>query len=646
MVKKNRQESFFGIHFDFHAMPKETVGRVFRPDIVAKMLDEVRPDFVQCDTKGHAGLSSYPTKVGNRADIIENDILKMWRDLTEERGIALYGHHSGLYDMKVASIHPEWAVTDENGNVSSEFISPFSPYVDEILIPQLIELANEYRLDGAWIDGECWATRVDYSKYATSKYFKCTGKNPPKSSESGYEDYREFCRQGFRDYVKRYVTAIKTYNPNFQITSNWLYSAYMPEKAEIPVDFLSGDYMPSNSVASARHNGRCLLSRKLTWDLMAWGQNAIPCSWTTNNRSTKELAQHCQEAAIVISLGGGFQFFNIMYGGGGTLQEWAIPMWKKVSEFCRERQRFCHKAEPVHQIGIIYPNEKTDLKMPQLYDCCYKSYISLCGWIDALQDNQLFAEVLMESELTGDSLNSFEVIVVPSTATLDIKSVNLIKKYVYDGGRLILDSISAQFFKDIIGADIINTNKKIIYLSSNKTLASIEALCVDFTLTKANVTGYYYKNNYFDENKSPASFVCKYGKGMVTTFCFDFGNTYPQNITTTIRDFCKNQILLAGFSPLVEVSGSCYVDVTIMEKDSMLLINLTNYAGAHNVEGVRGYSEIPSIGPLSVKIKSQHKPKKIYIEPQHKLCDFAYNNNFAVVKIEQLKIHCIIVVES
>lgn len=66
-----RENAFFGVHFDFHAMHGQAVGEDFRPDVVAKMLDELKPDFAQCDTKGHEGLSSYATKAGTQADEIK-----------------------------------------------------------------------------------------------------------------------------------------------------------------------------------------------------------------------------------------------------------------------------------------------------------------------------------------------------------------------------------------------------------------------------------------------------------------------------------------------------------------------------------------------------------------------------------------------
>ena len=60
---KKRKDSFLGIHFDFHSRGDKPVAPELGYDVAAKMLDEVKPDYVQIDTKGHPGFSSYPTKV-------------------------------------------------------------------------------------------------------------------------------------------------------------------------------------------------------------------------------------------------------------------------------------------------------------------------------------------------------------------------------------------------------------------------------------------------------------------------------------------------------------------------------------------------------------------------------------------------------
>ena len=87
----------------------------------------------------------------------EKDPLKLWREVTEKNHVALFMHFSGVIDMKVVQQHPDLAIIQANGERSKQNVSFFSPYLDTYMIPQLKELSRDYKVDGAWIDGECWA---------------------------------------------------------------------------------------------------------------------------------------------------------------------------------------------------------------------------------------------------------------------------------------------------------------------------------------------------------------------------------------------------------------------------------------------------------------------------------------------------------
>ena len=50
-----------------------------------------------------------------------------------------------------------------------------------------------------------------------------------------YEEYRDFCRRQFFRYVSRYLDAVHEKYPQFQIASNWIYSARVPQPAVLPV---------------------------------------------------------------------------------------------------------------------------------------------------------------------------------------------------------------------------------------------------------------------------------------------------------------------------------------------------------------------------------------------------------------------------
>ena len=644
-MRKKRAESFIGIHFDFHAMPGQTVTEVVRPELIERLLDAAKPDFVQCDTKGHPGLSSYPTEVGNRAEIIREDPLAMWRRITAERDIALYAHHSGLYDIKIAEQHPDWAVENADGSINKEYLSPFSPYADEVLIPQIKEMYDKYHIDGVWVDGECWGLFLDYGKYATEAYLKETGKAPARIGEDGYEEYREFCREGFRKYVDKYVKALHEYAPDMEVTSNWFYSAYMPEPVSTKVDFLSGDYSCSNALESARYHARCLAARDMTWDLIMWGHNAIPCSWKTHNRSTKELTQYCHEAASTIAHGGSFLFFNIIYRGGGVIQEWMIPTWTEVAKFCRERQEVCHHAKPVKEIAILYNEAKTAQNAPNLYSVGYPELQSVRGWIDILQDSGLNSSVIYEYQL-GDKLYDFPVLVVPAVKKLRADSIANICDYVKRGGKLIADAASLKFFEQLTGIGIASSEQRLIYLDGDGALAAAETPFSYLCGEGAEVCADAYDINIYDSEKYIGAMKKNVEDGCAVALAVNLGDVYNKNQSTAIRNFAKQIVGATGFVPTVNVSGesSDYVEVVLTEKNGKLLVNLLNVAGPQAIAAVRSYGQIPPLYDITVTVNVASEPKSVKALPEGEL-EWSYSDGKVTAKLSKLKIHTCIQIE-
>ena len=122
---------FFGLHFDFHAAEEE-VGTRTVPEDIEWYINEAKPDFIQCDSKGHEGNSSYPTKVGYQAPNIKSDNLRVWSDVAKKTNTPLYVHYSGVWDGRYVEAHPEEAVVNENGE-SRGRASLFGRYCDDLL---------------------------------------------------------------------------------------------------------------------------------------------------------------------------------------------------------------------------------------------------------------------------------------------------------------------------------------------------------------------------------------------------------------------------------------------------------------------------------------------------------------------------------
>lgn len=273
---KRRKDCFFGIHSDFHAIPKEglVIGATLNESDIREICECLKPDFVQIDCKGHPGLASYPTKMSNAMPSFKVDPLMLWRKVTKEYGIGLYCHFSGVYDEKYCREHPEDAVLNADGNYESAVL-PFSKYYDEYFIPQISELAENYNIDGVWIDGDCWSVKLDYRPETLSEFELQTGidlggKAPKNFGDPYYYEYLEFTRERFRKSLRHYTDILHQKHPELQICSNWAFSDHMPEKVCANVDFLSGDLSPINAVNSARYAGRMIAQQNMPWDLMSW----------------------------------------------------------------------------------------------------------------------------------------------------------------------------------------------------------------------------------------------------------------------------------------------------------------------------------------------------------------------------------------
>lgn len=637
--KLRRADCFFGIHFDLHATEDiDNAGETLTPAMIDTFLTKVRPDFIQIDCKGHPGISSYPTKAGNPVKGFQKDPLKLWREITEKNKVGLYMHYSGVWDGKAATDHPDWAVVKASGEKSVQKMSFFSPYVDKILIPQLKELSSEYHVDGAWIDGDCWAVELDYSEKAIQGWTQKTGFSevPRKKEDSNYQQYLEYTRGLFREYMRKYVDAIHEFDPKFQITSNWSYSSLMPEKVTNNVDFLSGDVTPQNGVFRSAFEARCLAPQGKPWDLMAWGFSWNGDKMPMSNKSTIQLKQ---EAAEIMAMGGGVQFYY-QQNRDLSLKPWLANTLSELAVFCRERQKFCHKAKAVPQIALLFPTVSYQNNASSPYS---GSTAKLQATLYALLDNQLPVEILMEHHLKG-KMNQYPLIVIPECNYIESSLLNEFRTYVQNGGNLlVIGSEAAGIFARELGIQSANTSEeKVAFISAANRLGSIRSPLFEVKLTSDTkvISNFYNSNDYLDKSKTIASSVRPFGKGKIAAVYFNAGSSYSQFKTPVIRDFIAETITELDPETLVEVSGSHLVHVAVNKLNHKTFINLINVAGEHTNQSAIGYDQVPVLTDISVHLSG--KPAKIILQPEGKVLDFTFANGKTKVVVPKLEIHSIL----
>jgi len=638
-----RADSYFGLHFDFHAgMDCTEIGKNTTRRMIENVILQTQPDYIQIDCKGHPGLSSYPTKVGNPAPGFVGDPLRLWRDVTAEHGVALFMHYSGVWDSEAIRRHPDWAVVNADGSRNKNATSFFGPYADQLLIPQLRELAGDYGVDGAWVDGECWASQPDYGKAALKAFQAETRISdvPRKPGDPHWFAFLEFNREAFRKYLRYYIGEVKKTHPDMQLCSNWAFSDHMPEPVCATVDWISGDYTPEDAVNSARLSARYLVHQGKPWDLMAW---SFARRFTRPGGSRQKwTAQLQREAAVVLAQGGGFQFYYNQRRDG-SIREEHLPVMANVAKFCRARQAICHHAMPVPQVALLYSTASHYREINGLFN---RDLSRVQGTLQALLESQQVVDVVSEHQLQG-RMSDYPLIVIAECNYLQPAFKRDAVDYVKNGGNLlIVGPRAASLFASELGVALGQTQHAPRYLACAGAMTITQDMTQAVQLdANARPVGKLHVSDDPGSAAQAAASITPLGKGKIAATYFSFSRGYLAHRSPQAKAFLNDLARKLFPTPKVEVRGSSHVDVSVNRLKEKLTVNLVNTSGAHWDRANPLFDSIAPVGPLSVTIRTPGKPSKVTLEPGAQTVPFEYRDKQIHLTVPALEIHRVIVVQ-
>lgn len=656
---KKRKDSFWGIHCDYHAQPwMGTVGKTLTEDDIRLICRELKPDFWQIDCKGHFGYASYPTELGNAMPDFAFDTLEMWRKVTEEENVALYMHYSGVWDEKYCREHPEAGFMNADGSLHKTCTYRGSTYVDDILIPQLSELAEKYRVDGIWVDGECWASQPDYHPETIEAFQKETGidlqgKVPKSAEDPYYEEFRDYNRELFRRYVRYYVDKLHEKYPDLQIASNWLFSIHVPEQVSANVDFLSGDNMPYDSLFTARYVSRYMPQQNIHWDIMGMGQRYA-------KKGMVELlplhpTQVMQQAAAVISLGGAFQVgLSQLFDGSPNMVN--LLSLKPVGEFMRAREPFCFKGKVIPQAAMFLSTHDRYLENKELFDL--GEVDGKRGLTALLCDSGQSFEIVSEHSLK-ENAGRFKMIVIPETIKeLGDETVAILLRYAEEGGSLLLTGTNTcRIFADAgapfdVGeiednlpegrflAQQNHPKDQRVWYTDGKALGGVmypvRILPYGEYETAAQLC-YSIKTE-----KHPFAVIMSYGKGKIAAVGADIGKQYNVGSQYLHRDLIK-AIASKLYNPMVRIESALgHLEMVCLEKNGRLMLQLVNGNGNHNNINCATEDFIPPVLDITLSAEMSEIPQKLVLQPEGREIPFEIRNGRIYFDIDRVYIHNVV----
>ena len=643
---KRRSDSAFGLHFDFHASPAPgiVVGATLKEEDIREICQLIKPDFIQIDCKGHPGWASYPTECENPMPDFAFDTLALWRKVTKEEGVALYMHYSGVMDYRYCENHPEDVVMNADGSPAKGITRTMGfAYADKLLIPQFKELAGKYGVDGVWVDGECWGTCADFHPETVAAFEKETGidlggKLPATREDPYYDEYRDFCRELFRRYVRHYVDAIHAEYPDFQIASNWAYTDHMPEAVSADVDYLSGDFNPWNSFNVARYAGRAIAQHNHTWDLMAW--NFRSQNGSKPSGVPKHPVQIMQEAATVLAVGGGFQNYITQYKDGSPRME-QIRRMKPVADFIRAREPYCFRGKAEHEAVILLSQYDRAKEAGNLYARSgYERTVGLTAlFCDAAQSVEIAGEFTLK-----DHCDQYKLIAIPELAYgLEEDMIRQLLTYAENGGSLLLTGKNtARIFQNYLPYTVDTDDRSNQWRWVSLDHEEVGMLKDAHGITAENAQTVVWYGDQEKETTVPGGVILPWGKGKIAVLAADIGYQYGDCVQFIHRNIVK-AFCNALYTPLAKVEKAVgNVEMVILNKDGKQCIQLINGNGNHASTAAATEDFLPPVLDIALTIRCDKKPEALVLQPAGKTLDFTWEDGIASVTVDRVDIHEIV----
>lgn len=643
---------FFGLHYDLHANAGDTeLGRELTHEHLRERLQRVKPDWVQCDCKGHAGYTSWPTRIGSTSPGVVKDGLRIHRDVTRELGIKLGMHYSGVWDSRAIELHPEWARIDAQGQADKDSTCPLSAYTDELQIPQMLELIDSYDVDGFWVDGENWASRPCWCERCTAEYGRRTGTTaiPQRAGDDGWDAWLAFHRDLFVAHVTKYADAVHRRKPECMVCSNWMYTVRQPDAVTAPVDYISGDYDHAWGPNRAAIEARVIDGRGMSWDLMAWGFTKTGTMQDNPPWTMKPLPHLQQEVAEVVALGGAIMVYN-QPQRTGWLTGWHQDLLGEVAAFCRARQDTCWKSTTVPEAAVLHHHAHFYAHNDPLFNYG-QSARPVEGALHALLETQRSTDILTEDGALA-RMQAYKLVIVPEQTRLSAALVAALQAYAAAGGHVIMSGAHlARDYPGLVGAT--PRGEPVadgVYLPVDGRAVSVSPGWQPVTPAEGTeVWTTLLRGQEPEKDTSDEASVTRRGVGDGTIVGIhgpifgDYGiGHYPD-----VRRFIAGLIDRLGVRWTATVEAPPRLELILRQKDGRLLVNLVNRGAAETLSPQRVIVEdLLPVENVVIHIHRDAQPVAVSVVPDGTAMNWSFADGMLEVRLPRVEIHTVVVIEE
>lgn len=641
------------VHMDFHTpeFPADAIKRFDAGEFIST-LKQANINVAVFFTKCHHGNAYYDATVGHKHSGMSGDMFGEQIAEARRQDIKVIAYYSVGWDERAAKEHPDWGFVGKDGKPAYwthwQWLCVNTPYVSELILPQLKEVIEKYRPDGLWLDilsGGC------YCKVCQKKYQAMYGKNLLTDDS----DYVDFVNKSKMEFLKRVSQMAKPLDKDIMISGNGvgdfgstresveyadyltIESGYAPEPGEGALDTLLKCKYAQNFDKTLE-----ICTTRFTHSWAAWG-DLKPL-----NHMKLQFAEAIANGAVINC---GDQAYP-----DGTLEKAAYQAIGKAFEFVLQREKYCIGARSIPFIAVL-SNELNDTVKGIAKVLVEK------GWhFDVINDEQ------------AGRLNEYRLVIVAGQRQIRPQMLESLKEYVRDGGSLLASDgaglKNGADAGDLLGVEIVSPSRYSVgYLRISQT---ISANCPDMPMVLRDrflevkplpgtevLSGWTYplvevgdafriSHKYAppgEKSPNPAITMNKFGKGQVVYVAAPLFASFWQFNHWHLKEVAHNILNLLVPSPLVRIVAPSSVEIALMQQDKRVILHLINYAASRASKEKIVVEDIPQIRDIQVFFDSSLRKKRALFMPgNHELKIREEKNCFSVI-VPVLDIHGMIVLE-
>lgn len=589
-------------------------------------------------SKCHHGNSYYETKIGHKHERLKGDMLGDIVKEARKENIRIFVYHSVCWDKRAASKCPDWVQRKPDGTPIRyriwDYLCLNSPYTDELVIPQLEEIARNYDIDALWLDIVYQHREGCYCRYCREKYQNLYGKEMP-NDPSLLKDFR---MRSTIDFLKEVNTCVKKIKPLMVGLNDILYFPPFIEEPDFWImrqlskntDYFSVEArcestVKEESFASLDPLCKVKLNQLLgkPFDIIT---SAYIHSWGAWDIVPKETLQRIYAQALT---GSGVAYIGLQAYPQGILDAAAMKTISEAFKLVKDREEWSMNAESVPDIAL----------MGSKFDRSFK------GAFQILTESHLHFDLIDEEAV--DDLGKYQVLVCPNLQFLQESTIDSIVTFVKNGGSLFATHLTAaegidkSKLLDVLGVEILEpVPYSLGYLKLDKSISRgcpetallvndkfLKIKTSDGTRILANLvypitetTPERYLRHDFSppgkESPYPAITSSPYGQGQAVYSTAPIFRAFWNNNHWYLRELVRNIIALIQKQKLIEIDAPRNIELSLNRKGKSIVIHLLSYYNGRRTQEISLVDEFPVARDVVVRInKKLIEPLKIYTVP-------------------------------